>query len=144
MAAAGFAKANVSGFFFVSMWVVDDQGAQTPYISGRMNARHVVKVENITSLDYDAKVSASLPHGMRRLEFVQNGNVSSSWKQEIRDIPAFDAVEFECDIRHSSQATPHKIEPIRCDDVADSRGSQPYMPGRYGTPFQMQIEVKVP
>jgi hypothetical protein len=142
VAAVAFASANVSGLFFVSMDVVDHNGVHLPQITrNTQDARHVIVVENYSGLTQNAKVCASLPHGMRRIEFVPVKTATDSWSYAINGIPDSQKVRFECRLRRNNGSS-DPVEPIRCDDVQDALGSLAFRPGSSGVPFFMHIAAQ--
>jgi hypothetical protein len=138
--AKSFAGANVSGLFFVSMNVLDQQGQRLPQISQSTHgARHVVSVENYSTLSQNAWVVASLPHGTSRIEFVDSaGQAAARWDKQAMNIPTGTTVDLECPLRRNNGSN-HPNEPIQCDDVQDAQGSLAWASGTKGVPFTITI-----
>ena len=81
---------NVSGVFYVTMSVEDHSSALLSQIAtSTSNARHVIRVENISSLTQNAKVIASLPNGTRSIQFTDpGGGVVANWDETRHNIPS--------------------------------------------------------
>jgi hypothetical protein len=104
--------------------------------------RHVIYVENISSLPRGARAVASLPQGMRRLEFEVNGASVASWDKHVLQIPAGATRELECDLNRHGRATGPN-EPLQCDQVHEQRGSLPWRQlSSSNVPFQMTVNVR--
>jgi hypothetical protein len=132
---------NVSGLFYVSMEVLDAAGAVLTQIdAGVAVARHVVHVENISTLPRDARVNASLPHGTAHIEFVISAAAKPKWKRSVSRIPSGQTRDLECDLRRNSGAA-HKNEPIQCDEVFEKRGRLSWRNLPSGVPFQITIDA---
>jgi hypothetical protein len=133
--------ANVAGLFHVSMEVLDHSGTCLTQITIRTRgARHVVHVENISTLTRDARVVAVLPHGTTRLEFVVSGAVQTQWDKHVLRIPSGKKRDLECDLRRNTGSA-HRNEPLQCDQVYDKRSSLPWTSLTPGVPFQMTIDA---
>jgi hypothetical protein len=134
-----FASANVSGLFFVSMEIQDHLGRPLSNISARtQGARHVVRVENVSSLTQNARVFASLPNGKRRIEFVGRAGAIDTWNDVRNNIASGAIVDLDFPLRRNSG--PHSpAEPIQIDDVQDSVGTLVGNPATCGVPFTMTI-----
>jgi hypothetical protein len=121
------------------MDVIDLAGKSLPDISASTkDARHLVRVENISTLKQNAKVSAKLPNGTLRLEFVEHGSVSDNWSDFRNNIPSTTEVDFVREIRRTGGPN-YSAEPIECVDVEDSMGSLAWSSGSSGVPFSMTI-----
>jgi hypothetical protein len=143
VAGQSFAGANVSGFFFVSMQVLDHSGQPISQISqSTQGARHVVTVENISGLTQNALVKVMLPHKRRRIEFLDPASnlAIDQWSESAMGIPVFSKVDVERPLQRNSGSN-HPSEPIRCVDVQDAQGAMAWSPGTTGVPFQITIDA---
>jgi hypothetical protein len=103
--------------------------------------RHVINVENISSLPRGARTLASLPQGMRRLEFQVGGASVANWDKSVLRIPAGAARELECALHRHGRGTGTN-EPLQCDDVHEQRGSLAWRQLRSpSVPFQITVNV---
>ena len=133
--------ANVSGLFHVSMEVLDNSGTPLAQITTTTpGARHVVHIENISTLTRDARVVALLPHGTARIEFVVSGASQARWRKQVSRIPSGQTRDLECDLRRNTGAA-RRNEPLQCDQVHDRRGSLNWRSLTSGLPFQMTIDA---
>jgi hypothetical protein len=104
------------------------------------NARHVVHVENISTLPRDARVAATLPNGTARIEFVDSSGATASWDNFVLRIPPGKTRDLECPLRRNSGGMAYN-EPLQCDKVYDRRGTLPWRQLTAGIPFQMTIHA---
>jgi hypothetical protein len=94
------------------------------------NARHVVHVENISTL----------PNGTARIEFVDSSGATASWDNFVLRIPPGKTRDLECPLRRNSGGMAYN-EPLQCDKVYDRRGTLPWRQLTAGIPFQMTIHA---
>jgi hypothetical protein len=121
------------------MDVVDLNGNSLSAISHSTNdAQHLVRVENISTLKQNAKVSVRLPNGTYRLEFIVQGSGADEWSDSQSNIASTTVVDFACEIRRT-QGPKNLAEPISCVDVEDSIGTLAWSSGSSGVPFSMTI-----
>jgi hypothetical protein len=132
---------KVNGLFSIWMEVVDHTGATVSAINSATNGpRLVVHIENISSVPRGAKILASLPNGMRRIEFVSAGTAQSNWNDQVSNIPKNATRDLERDVRRNNGPAAAG-EPIQCDEVHDQRGSLPWTQLTQNVPFQITITV---
>jgi hypothetical protein len=133
--------ANVSGFFYLSMEVLDNSGASLTTVSaGTGTAFHTVHIQNISTLPRDARVVCVLPNGTRRIEFVVAGTAQDRWDNSTLRIPKSVTRDLACDLRKNTGPASGN-EPIQCDEVYEKRGTLPWTRLTAGVPFQMTINV---
>jgi hypothetical protein len=125
------------------MEVLDSNGVCLTKIDRSVSGpRHVIHVENISSLPRGAKAKASLPNGMRRLEFTTTTGPSADWEDETLRISAFGIADLECPIaRNNGPAA--RSEPLQCDELHDKLGvAAAWQQLTAGSiPFQVRIDV---
>ncbi len=122
------------------MDVEDHSGKSLPQIdTSTRNARHTIRVENISALTQDAQVFASLPNLTNHIEFVVAGVVTDNWNEARYSIASGTIVTCHRPIRRNSGPN-NPVEPIQCDDVQDTvGGSLGWSKGTSGVPFSMTI-----
>jgi hypothetical protein len=121
------------------MEVLDHHGRPLSQISTRTHgARHVVHVENLSSLTEDAKVFASLPNRKRHIEFVDPAGTHDKWNDVRNSIAPGAIVDLEFSLRRNGGSS-SLAEPIQCDDVQDKVGTLAWSSGTSGVPFTMKI-----
>jgi hypothetical protein len=114
---------SVCGLFSVRMEVCDASNACIGLIdAATVGPRHVVNVENISSVPRGARVLSSLPQGTRRLEFQVAGAAVANWDKSVLRIPPGNARELECGLHRHGRATGPN-EPLQCDEVHEQRGA---------------------
>lgn len=134
-------RENVSGLFFIGMEVVDQSGKPVASINATTSgARHVVSIENISTLPRNVRVVAVLPQGLTRIAFTIDGGYVDRWQKEMIHIPDGQIRTLECDLvrTRGPNATG---EPIQCDEVYDQRGTLQWKKLTKGLPFQITIDA---
>lgn len=123
------------------MEVLDNSGRVLTQIdAGTQGARHLVHVENISTLPRDTRVVALLPHGTAHVEFAVAGAARTHWDHHVLRIPSGQTRDMECYLRRNTGPA-RMNEPIQCDRVYDRRGSLPWRELTSGLPFQMTINA---
>lgn len=135
---------KVSGLFSITMDVVDGGGKSVPLLdSSTHRPRHVITVENISSLPRDVHAFASLPHGVRRIEFIGPSNSPlTHWDGQVLNIPQTAKRDIESDLRRNGGPAGH-AEPIQCDEIRERRGgsSLAWNKLHQNLPFQITVDV---
>jgi hypothetical protein len=132
---------NVSGLFYVDMEVLDVTGGVLNQIAaGDIGVRHVVHVENISTMPRDARVISTLPHGTTHIEFLISGVAKSKWDRSVARIPSGQKRDLDCDLRRNNGPI-NRNEPIQCDEVFEKRGQQSWKKLTAGVPFQVTIDA---
>jgi hypothetical protein len=121
------------------MDVEDRSGKSLSQIDVRTsNARHVIRVENISSLTQNTQVFAKLPNLTNHIEFVDGGTVTDNWNEARYNIASGTIVTCNRPVQRNTGPN-NPAEPIQCDDVQDSVGSLAWSSGTSGVPFSMTI-----
>lgn len=132
--------AIVSGLFRISMDVEDGAGHSIPQIStSTAGARHVVALQNISTIPLSARIVTRLPNGPVRIEF-SGAATLDRWDKQITHIAANGQATLECDLRRNSGA-PRPNEPIQCDEMYQRQGSLPWVQLYSGLPFQTTVDA---
>lgn len=103
------------------------------------SARHVISVENISTLPYGVRISASLPSGMRRIAFLTARGTVPDWQDHHFNIPGKASVDLECRLLRV-RGTTAGTEGLRCDTVWKNKGHLPFHPIAR-PPFQITMAV---
>jgi hypothetical protein len=132
---------NVSGLFSIQMDVVDAQGNSLAAIdAATRGARHVVHIENYSTLSKGARVIATLPHGKTRIAFHVDGRQADMWDQHVENIPGRTTSVLECRVVRTRGPARHE-EPIQCDQFFDKNGEMEWRPQWDKIPFQIIVRV---
>jgi hypothetical protein len=117
-------RAIVAGLFVVRMDIVDADGQVISAINAStLRPRHVVEIENITTLPWDVRVYITLPYGIRSLEFANSAK--SSWMGEAMRIPPSALQQVSMELVRASGANGAE-ESIRCVEIHEKYGFRPW------------------
>jgi len=89
---------QVYGNILVESDIADSQGPISSLEHTATDGIHLVKVENLSTIPYDVRVSVELPQGTARLAFIVAGSTEDSWKAEAWSLAGSDSENLDCQL----------------------------------------------
>jgi hypothetical protein len=125
------------------MRIVDEADKPvTTVVAGAQGLRHVVDVENISTMPRSARVVAELPNGNRRLAFQPERRHTEEWDKFVEGIPQRESRLIECALIWRKGPTSSE-EPIQCSRIFERRGAMEWIELKTDRlPFQITVRVE--
>jgi hypothetical protein len=125
------------------MRVVDGSDQPVTAVTAIMQGvRHIVDIENVSTLTRSARVQALLPQGKKRIAFLIENTQTDRWDQHVEDIPSRATRQLECNIVRTVEPSGHPNEPIQCHKVYERRGRQTWVEKSADKlPFEITVRV---